>query len=130
MAGPQITRLSVNAWVSFGAPIGGKVKCTGSIELQEENGAKTTVMTDGTVGVSSGIPTGSINLRLLAELGSTQQRELRRAMTNKRIIDVMVHDGTMKHPFKGILATFGVTSQPNEPIEYAFTMVGATGDSQ
>ena len=40
MGAAKVVELSVNAWVSCGPPIGGRVRCTGSVGLNIENGAK------------------------------------------------------------------------------------------
>lgn len=130
MATAPVVQLSVNAWVSFGAPIGGKVDCTGSVSFSVENGAKAMPMTDGSVGVSSGISVGELSLTLMAKLGNTQQKKIRQAQANGTIIDVFVHDGVMKHPFRGIVSAFSLASEPNEPVKYEFKMTGAAGDVQ
>lgn len=130
MAAPQVVQLSVNAWVSFGTPIGGKAKCSGSLNMSIENGAKAQPFLDGVVGVSSGISVGELSLTLMGELGSTQVKRLQQAQAAGTVLSVMVNDAVLKIPFKGIVSGFSLASEPNEPVKYEFKMTGAPGEVQ
>lgn len=130
MAAPRVVELSTNAWVAFGQPIGGKLECTGSVSLSVENGAKAQPMTDGTVGVSSGISVGEVSLKIMARKGSTQAKALKRAQTDGDIVSVTINDGVMKYPFTGIISGFSMSSEANDTVSYDYKMTGAPGDVQ
>lgn len=130
MAAQQVVELSTNAWVSFGAPIGGKLECTGSVGLSVENGAKAQPMTDGTVGVSSGISVGEVSLTLMAKKGSTQQRKLQKIRAGGTIVSIVINDGVAKYPFTGIVSAFSLTSEANDTVKFEYKMTGAPGDVQ